>query len=131
MTLFAASLLAPDLGLIVWIGLTFLILLFLLRKFAWGPITSALNEREGKITESMEQAEKAFSVISAALAEAGTSLDNMLRIRVYVASRPEFDRIKPIIKAHCDAARPANTTIICELATEEMRVEFEVTARIG
>ena len=78
-----------------------------------------------------EQAEKAFSVISAALAEAGTSLDNMLRIRVYVASRPEFDRIKPIIKAHCDVARPANTTIICELATEEMRVEFEVTARIG
>jgi enamine deaminase RidA (YjgF/YER057c/UK114 family) len=29
-----------------------------------------------------EQAEKAFSVISAALAEAGTSLENMLRIRV-------------------------------------------------
>ncbi len=78
-----------------------------------------------------EQAEKAFSVISAALAEAGTSLENMLRIQVYVASRPEFDRIKPIIKAHCDAAWPANTTIICALATEEMRVEFEVTARIG
>ena len=78
-----------------------------------------------------EQAEQAFSVISAALAEAGTSLENMLRIQVYVASRPEFDRIKPIIKAHCDAARPANTTIICALATEEMRVEFEVTARIG
>jgi F-type H+-transporting ATPase subunit b len=61
MTLFAASLLAPDLGLIVWIGLTFLILLVLLRKFAWGPITSALSEREDKITESMEQAEKALA----------------------------------------------------------------------
>jgi enamine deaminase RidA (YjgF/YER057c/UK114 family) len=78
-----------------------------------------------------EQAVKAFETISAALADAGTSLENMLRIRVYVASRAEFDRIKPIIKAHCDAARPANTTIICELATEEMRVEFEVTARIA
>jgi F-type H+-transporting ATPase subunit b len=61
MTLFAASLLAPDLGLIVWIGLTFLILLVLLRKFAWGPITSALSEREDKIRESMEQAEKALA----------------------------------------------------------------------
>ncbi len=61
MTLFAANLLAPDLGLIVWITLTFLILLGLLRKFAWGPITSALNERESKISESMEQAEKALA----------------------------------------------------------------------
>jgi enamine deaminase RidA (YjgF/YER057c/UK114 family) len=78
-----------------------------------------------------EQATLAFATISAALAEAGTSLENMLRIRVYVASREEFERIKPIIKAHCDAARPANTTILCDLAIEEMRVEFEVTARIG
>jgi enamine deaminase RidA (YjgF/YER057c/UK114 family) len=76
------------------------------------------------------QATLAFSTISAALAKAGTSLDNMLRIRVYVATREEFDRIKPIIKAHCDHARPANTTILCALAEEEMRVEFEVTARI-
>jgi enamine deaminase RidA (YjgF/YER057c/UK114 family) len=78
-----------------------------------------------------EQAVQAFAVISAALAEAGTTLENMLRIRVYVASRDEFERIKPIIKAHCEAARPANTTIICALASEEMRVEFEVTARVG
>lgn len=61
MTLFAASLLAPDLGLIFWIGITFGILLILLRKFAWGPITSALSERERTISESMEQAQKALA----------------------------------------------------------------------
>jgi len=77
-----------------------------------------------------EQATVAFTTIANVLQQAGTSLDNMLRIRVYVASREEFEKIKPIIKSHCDAARPANTTIICDLATEEMRVEFEVTARI-
>lgn len=76
------------------------------------------------------QAMMAFANISAALAQAGTSLENMIRFRAYVATRAEFDRIKPIIKAHCDAARPANTTVICDLAEEEMRVEFEVTARI-
>ena len=43
MILFAASLLSPDAGLIVWIGITFLALLLLLRRFAWGPITTALN----------------------------------------------------------------------------------------
>ena len=69
-------------------------------------------------------------IIEAALKKAGSSLENMLRIRVYVASRSEFEEIKPIIKANCEAAMPANTTIICDLAEEEMRVEFEVTAKI-
>ena len=38
-----------------------------------------------------EQATLAFSTISAALAQAGTSLENMLRIRVYAATREEFE----------------------------------------
>ena len=61
MILFAASLLSPDAGLIVWIGITFLALLLLLRRFAWGPITTALTERESTIAASMEQAEKALA----------------------------------------------------------------------
>ena len=77
-----------------------------------------------------DQAIIAFSIIEAALKKAGSSLDNMLRIRVYVASRSEFEEIKPIIKANCETAMLANTTIVCELAEEEMRVEFEVTAKI-
>ena len=77
-----------------------------------------------------EQARRAFATISETLERAGTSLENMLRLRVYVTSREEFERIKPIIREHSIRARPANTAVICGLATEEMRVEFEVTARI-
>ncbi len=77
-----------------------------------------------------DQALIAFSIIEAVLKKAGSSLANMLRIRVYVASRSEFEEIKPIIKANCEAAMPANTTIIYELAEDEIRVEFEVTAKI-
>ncbi|MDA0378564.1 MAG: F0F1 ATP synthase subunit B [Bacteroidetes bacterium] len=61
MTVFAASLLSPDAGLIVWIAITFGLLLVLLRKFAWGPITSALTQREATIAESIAQAEKALA----------------------------------------------------------------------
>lgn len=57
----AANLLAPNAGLIFWIALTFLLLLFVLRKFAWGPITSALSTREEKIQASIDQAEKALA----------------------------------------------------------------------
>jgi F-type H+-transporting ATPase subunit b len=55
-----ASLLAPNVGLIFWISIVFLLLLLILRKFAWGPITSALEERERTIDTSIQRAEKAL-----------------------------------------------------------------------
>jgi F-type H+-transporting ATPase subunit b len=61
MIVFAANILAPDAGLIVWIAITFAALLFVLKKFAWGPITSALTTREETIHESLAQAEKALA----------------------------------------------------------------------
>lgn len=61
MIVLAADLLAPDAGLIFWIAITFGLLLFLLGKFAWKPITSALSERETTIHESLAQAEKALA----------------------------------------------------------------------
>ncbi len=56
----AASLLAPNLGLFVWLLVVFLALMFTLRKFAWGPITSALETREQTIADSIRKAEKAL-----------------------------------------------------------------------
>ncbi len=62
MTLFlAVDLLAPNVGLVFWMGLAFLILLFILSKYAWGPITSALAEREQTIETSLTRAEKALA----------------------------------------------------------------------
>jgi enamine deaminase RidA (YjgF/YER057c/UK114 family) len=74
------------------------------------------------------QCEQCFANVTAALEEAGATLADMVRIRVFVASREEFERIKPIIRRHSLAARPANTTIICELPDPAFRVEIEVTA---
>ena len=56
----AANLLSPNFGLVIWIALTFVALLVVLRRFAWGPITSALDAREIRIKESIEQAQKAL-----------------------------------------------------------------------
>lgn len=55
------SLLSPNVGLAVWMTLTFLLLLLLLRRFAWGPITKALIEREDKIESSIKSAERALA----------------------------------------------------------------------
>ena len=57
----AASLLSANFGLAIWLGIAFLLLMILLRKFAWGPITSALEERESTIEESITCAERALA----------------------------------------------------------------------
>ena len=46
-------------GLIIWTVVTFVILLFLLKKFAWGPILKSLGERETFIKDSLDKAEQA------------------------------------------------------------------------
>ncbi len=53
------ELLSPDLGLIFWQLIGFLLLLFLLGKYAWRPILGALNERETSIEQALSAAEKA------------------------------------------------------------------------
>lgn len=46
-------------GLFFWQLLLFLLLLFILRRFAWKPILNAVNEREKTIEDSLNQAKKA------------------------------------------------------------------------
>lgn len=53
------GLLNVDFGLALWILVTFVIFLILLRVFAWGPIMDALEKREIRIQESLDAAEKA------------------------------------------------------------------------
>ncbi|GAB3563059.1 F0F1 ATP synthase subunit B [Spirosoma luteolum] len=52
------DLLTPDLGLLFWQVVVFLGLFFILRKLAWGPITSSLTERENNIQSALDLAEK-------------------------------------------------------------------------
>ena len=52
------GLLIPDFGLFFWTLLCFLIVLFILKKFAWGPIVKTLHERESGIADSIAAAEK-------------------------------------------------------------------------
>jgi F-type H+-transporting ATPase subunit b len=46
-------------GLIFWVVITFVLLLIILKKMAWGPILNSLNERELFIKDSIDKAEQA------------------------------------------------------------------------
>jgi F-type H+-transporting ATPase subunit b len=45
-------------GLTIWTAITFLLLVIVLSKFAWGPIVKMLEQREHTIREAIEQAKK-------------------------------------------------------------------------
>ncbi|MEK6152802.1 F0F1 ATP synthase subunit B [Flavobacteriaceae bacterium 3-367] len=53
------DLIKPEIGLIFWTALTFAILLFVLRKFAWKPILGAVGDREDSIKKALAEAENA------------------------------------------------------------------------
>lgn len=53
------ELLTPAIGNIFWTAIVFLALVFLLGKFAWGPILKAVNDREISIVDAINQAKLA------------------------------------------------------------------------
>src|ERR1044071_7251049 len=81
-----ASLIKPGIGLIVWTTIVFVLLIFLLSKYAWKPILNAIKEREEGITNALSAAEKAKEEMKALhagnekiLAEARAERDAMLK----------------------------------------------------
>ena len=53
------DLLVPEIGLLVWNTIAFLVLVFVLGKFAWKPIMKGISDREKSIDEALNKAELA------------------------------------------------------------------------
>ncbi|MCW8129895.1 MAG: F0F1 ATP synthase subunit B [Planctomycetota bacterium] len=59
----------PEVQVLVWTVVVFFVLLGLLWKFAWGPILHALEEREGRISKKISDAETALKAANEKAAE--------------------------------------------------------------
>lgn len=70
------DLMTPSGGTIFWTIITFVILVFILGKFAWRPILQMLDEREKRIKDSLEAAEQARMVAQKTLAEQSKILED-------------------------------------------------------
>jgi len=75
-----------------------------------------------------EQTEQAFRNIAHALAEAGSSLADVVRVHYIFPDPADFEPCWPILKRHFGEIRPAATMIGAALADPRMKVEIEVTA---
>jgi enamine deaminase RidA (YjgF/YER057c/UK114 family) len=76
-----------------------------------------------------EQAEQCFVNIAAALARAGASLADVVRVTYILPSAADFKPCWPVLKKYLGDVRPAATMFSAGLADPRMKIEIEVTAR--
>ena len=77
------------------------------------------------------QARNALGTIGKALAEAGSSLRDVVRVRYYITDMTHYDALVAVAGEFFGDIRPAATMVVCGLTTPEMKLEIEATARIG
>ena len=74
------------------------------------------------------QAEQCMKNIAAALAEAGASVADVVRVHYLLPSATDFERCWPVLRRWFGNVRPAATMISAGLADPRMKIEIEVTA---
>jgi F-type H+-transporting ATPase subunit b len=131
-------------GLIIWTWITFIIVLFILRKFAWGPLLSAVDSREKSITNAIESAKRERAEAEKLLAEQKTAIAaarqeaadavrktqaDMERFREELMSkaRTEADSLK------ADAQRAINEErikAVAELKAESVKLSIAIAEKL-
>src|SRR3954468_1667501 len=79
----------------------------------------------------VEQAERCLRNIGAALAEAGCTFADVVRVRYLLPDRDDFEPCWPVLRRCFGAVRPAATMMVCGLADPRMRIEIEVEASLA
>lgn len=79
----------------------------------------------------VEQAEQSLQNIESALAEAGSHISDVVRVRYIFPRVEDFESCWPVLRTRFGAVRPAATMIVAGLSDPRMRIEIEVTARKG
>jgi len=138
------ALLTPAFGTVVWSTIAFLVVLFLLRKMAWGPILTALKEREESIATALNEADKARSEMSALqadnerlLQEARAERDGMLREAREMADKLVADakgKAKEVAAREAESAREAIATerkaAVAELKSEVAKLSVSIAEQL-
>ena len=78
--------------------------------------------------DPLAQCHQCFRNIVAALAQAGCTLDDVVRVHYYLTDAKLFEQLAPVFGQYFARARPAATAIVCGLVDPRMKLEIEVTA---
>lgn len=121
------GLLNIDPGLIIWTIFIFLILLVLLRRFAWKPILAMIDERESAIQDSLERAEQAQAEAEERLQQYEQRLAEARREarEILNESRESGEKIRDEIVSEAQSQKQK----MIEDAREQIEAEREKTVR--
>jgi enamine deaminase RidA (YjgF/YER057c/UK114 family) len=78
-----------------------------------------------------EQCAQTFRNIEKALADAGATFADVVRVIYILADRNDWPACWPVTRSYFADVRPASTMLMAGLQDERMKIEIEVTARIG
>ncbi len=120
-------------GLFIWTIFTFLVLLGLLAKFAWGPLLKALEERQETIRKSLDDADRATQELARVqqesariIAEARGEAQSIVA-KSRAAAETVREDVKQKAKAEADAlVRGAQRQIQLETARAIQQIRHEV-----
>ncbi len=138
------GLVTPGIGLIFWMTLVFVILLILLKKFAWKPIMEALREREQSISSSLAMAKQTKAEMKQLqadneklLAQARIERDailndaNKVKEKIIIDARDkaqtEADRIVEAARLNIESEKRAALT---EIKTQVAELSIEIAEKV-
>jgi len=126
--------LTPDFGLIFWTTLIVLIVFFLLRKMAWKPILSALDQREKNIADALATAEKAKQEMASLKAENEKIIADAKAERNQIIKEAR-DMKDQIVNEARDKAKQEAATILAdskrEIENQKMAAIIELKNNVG
>ncbi len=128
------TLLKPDLGLMIWTIVTFLIMVAILKKIAWGPLLKALDERESKIKADVESAEKSRIEMERVKAEYEVQMQGIetrARALLQEAEQKGTQVREGILKDAEAQAKKLQERTRLELESEKERLVRELRSQVG
>ena len=131
-------------GLLAWTVLTFVLLLVVLKKVAWGPILDALEARENEIKDALnaaekarEEAERVSSDYEDAIRKAQTEAQQIIsdaktagekvKLDLEAIASVKADEIIEKAKAQIDAER---VKVISEIKTVAVEISLSAAAKV-
>lgn len=138
------ELVKPDIGLLFWMVVSFLVVFFLLKKFAWSPILDMLKERETTIETALQSAEKAKEEMSRLqanneqlLIEARNERDAILKSAreaadLYKAAEKTKadEQVNRMIQVARETINNEKNAAVTELKNEVARLSVEIAEKI-
>jgi F-type H+-transporting ATPase subunit b len=111
----------PDPGLYIWTIVTFLVLLALLTKFAWKPLLAALQARQQRIAQALDEAKRAHDEMERVKRESAEVIRqaHVEASSIVSASRADAERVREETK---QKARAEAAAIV---AAAERRIQAE------